>query len=110
PIHSDCCRWFGHHHSYHSRDTRSHQVLKLTDLFDVDRLKEEIQNGYVRKTLHPTLPLAILNYTEKAAFDRRWNSVTRRCRGLIYQTSTEEVIASGPAKFFNYGESSAIQY
>jgi RNA ligase len=84
--------------------------LKLTDLFDVDLLNEEIKNGYVRKTLHPTLPLAILNYTEKAAFDRRWNSVTRRCRGLIYRQATGEVIASGPAKFFNYGESSAIQY
>lgn len=84
--------------------------MNLTDLFDVDLLNEEIQNGYVRKTLHPSLPLAILNYTEKAAFDRHWNSVTRRCRGLIYRQATGEVIASGPAKFFNYGESSAVQY
>lgn len=84
--------------------------MKLTDLFDVDLLNEEIKNGYVRKTLHPTLPLAILNYTEKAAFDRHWTPVTRRCRGLIYRQATGQVIASGPAKFFNYGESSAVQY
>lgn len=84
--------------------------MKLTDLFDVDQLNEEIANGYVRKTLHPTLPLAILNYTEKAAFDRHWTPVTRRCRGLIYRQATGQVIASGPAKFFNYGESSAVQY
>lgn len=84
--------------------------MKLSDLFDVSLLNEEIKNGYVRETLHPSLPLAILNYTEKATFEAKWNPATRRCRGLIYHRDTGEVIASGPAKFFNYGEPAAVQY
>ena len=59
---------------------------------------------------HPTLPLNILNYTDKTTYERRWNNVTTHCRGLIVNTDTDEVIARGPRKFFNYGEPSATEY
>lgn len=84
--------------------------MLISELFDMEELETEIKEGYVRKTLHPTLPLAILNYTEKATFDRRWNQVTRHCRGLIYRQGSGELIARGPVKFFNYGEPSAVDY
>lgn len=84
--------------------------MKLSDLFDVDALEKHIQNGYVKKTLHPELPLGILNYTDKTTYEGLWDDVTRRCRGLIYRLGSGEVIASGPAKFFNYGEPAAKQY
>lgn len=84
--------------------------MKITELFSLEDLEAEVQDGYVTERQHKTLPLTILNYTDKATYDQRWNAVTRRCRGLIVNYITQEVIASGPAKFFNYGEPSAKEY
>jgi RNA ligase len=66
-----------------------------------------LEQGYIRKQVHPTDPLAIFNYTEKATFDRVWNDATRMCRGLIVNTETDEVAARPFPKFFNWNESDA---
>lgn len=84
--------------------------MKLTELFPARALELEILEGYVKSQQHPFLPLTILNYTDKATYERRWNAVTLHCRGLIIQSDTGEIIARGPRKFFNYGEPSAKQY
>lgn len=84
--------------------------MKLTELFSLEELELELQDGYVKEQKHPTLPLTILNYTDKATYEQRWNDVTLHCRGLIVNHVTHEVIARGPRKFFNYGEPSAKQY
>lgn len=84
--------------------------MKYTELFPMEELDAEVREGYVKVQSHPTLPLNILNYTDKATYERRWNNVTRHCRGLIINIATDEVIARGPAKFFNYGEPSANEY
>lgn len=80
----------------------------LSDVLDVDNLELEIQDGFISRRFHPEYPeLAILNYTEKAAFAQHWNNETRTCRGLIYNTSDGEVLARPFAKFFNYGQAGA---
>jgi RNA ligase len=84
--------------------------VKLTELFSLEELELELQDGYVKEQKHPTLPLTILNYTDKTTYDRRWNDVTMHCRGLIVNRVTQEVVARGPRKFFNYGEPSATTY
>ena len=84
--------------------------MRLTELFSPEELDAELQAGYVKEQKHPTLPLVILNYTDKATYDRRWNNVTMHCRGLIVDEDYLRVIARGPRKFFNYGEPSATQY
>ncbi|MFD7669071.1 RNA ligase [Streptomyces sp. NPDC059788] len=72
-------------------------------LFDPALLARSLDGGYVREQTHPTLPLRILNYTEKAQFEREWNEVTRQCRGLI--TDRQGRILTRPyARFFNYSE------
>lgn len=76
----------------------------IDDLFAMTELSGMLEQGYVRCQSHLTLPLAILNYTEMAQFDRVWNLVTRQCRGLIYNTTTREIVARPFPKFFNYGE------
>lgn len=81
-------------------------MIRIADLFDVDLLLRMIDEGYVRRQTHPTLPLAILNYTERAAYDRVWNDVTRQCRGLILDDDGVVVARPFP-KFFNYGEPDA---
>jgi RNA ligase len=79
-------------------------VVLLSDLLDTDELAEMLDQGYVRRQEHPAMPLAIYNYTEKAAYDREWNDITRQCRGLIVDVMTSRVVARPFPKFFNYGE------
>lgn len=75
----------------------------IRDLLDPALLACSLDGGYVREQIHPTLPLRILNYTEKAQFEREWNEVTRQCRGLVIDRQGR-VLARPYAKFFNYSE------
>jgi RNA ligase len=79
-------------------------AVLLCDLLDTGELAEMLDQGYVRRQEHPSMPLVIYNYTEKAAYDREWNDVTRQCRGLIVNAMTGAVAARPFPKFFNYGE------
>lgn len=79
-------------------------TVLLSDLIDPGELAEAIEQGYVREQFHPSMPLRILNYTERAAYERVWTDVTRQCRGLIVDTMTGVVVARPYRKFFNYGE------
>lgn len=82
----------------------------IADLFDLEFVDQMIADGYVRKQVHPALPLAILNYTEKAQFERVWNMVTTTCRGLIYDTSTGEIVARPFPKFWNHSEAESAAF
>jgi RNA ligase len=79
-------------------------TLHISDLFNPAELAGALGDGYVREQTHPTLPLRILNYTEKAAYERVWTDVTRQCRGLIYNAETGEVAARPLPKFWNHSE------
>lgn len=84
--------------------------ITTTDLFDQDLLGEMISGGYVRVQQHPVLPLSILNYTEKAQYERVWNPVTLQCRGLIVEQGwTNRVVARPFPKFFNHNEPAAAE-
>jgi RNA ligase len=76
----------------------------LDELFTEDDFKQHIADGYVRVRNHPTLPLHTVGYTEKAQFDRVWDDVTTRCRGLIYD-DTGLVLARPFDKFHNWDDS-----
>lgn len=81
--------------------------MQLGELFSLNLLWEMMAQGYVRERVHPELPLRILNYSEKTAYEGAWNEVTRKCRGLIYDLDTSEVVARPFEKFFNWGEPNA---
>ena len=85
-----------------STETTAPPVL-LSDLLDTDELTEAIEAGFVKMQRHPSLPLRILNYTNRCQFERAWSDVTRQCRGLIVDDN-DVVIARAYRKFFNYGE------
>jgi RNA ligase len=82
-----------------------------TDLKDIlpnrGLLTSMLDSGYIRKQEHPTEPLWIFNYTEKATFDRVWNTATKACRGLIVDYTDYTVVARGMQKFFNHNEPDA---
>jgi RNA ligase len=81
-------------------------MIKLYDLFPQVDLQAQIDAKMVKATVHPNLPLAILNYTPMAQFTPElWNHVTDLCRGLVYDVQTLEVVARPFAKFWNYADS-----
>ncbi len=66
-------------------------------------LKQMIEEGYVSVQKHPDTDLFIYNYTKKAQYDKIWNEVTLKCRGLILN-SDWKIIANSFEKFFNMEE------
>lgn len=82
-------------------------MTTLQDLFDVNLYTRMVQEGYVREQTHPTLPLVIAKYTEKASYEREWNEVTLSCRGLVFDVETNQVVVRCLPKFFNYDEVNA---
>lgn len=81
--------------------------MLLDDLLDRGHLDEMIVAGYVRARAHPSEPLTIFNYSEKAQYEAVWNAATRMCRGLIVHAATGEVLARPWRKFFNHGQPEA---
>lgn len=80
-------------------------MTDITEVIPDSRLLATmLADGYVRRQEHPTQPLVILNYTPKTQYEKVWNSVTKVCRGLIYNGETGEVVARPFPKFFNWGE------
>lgn len=82
--------------------------MMISNYINKQDLQDEIDAGYVRIQCHPTLPLAILNYTDKATFDGWWTELQQRCRGLVVEWKVDQprcrVIINSPRKFFNHTE------
>lgn len=83
-------------------------MADITEVLDLKLLLQHEQAGYVRAQTHPEFPeLIIYNYTEKAQYERMWDSVTKITRGLIWNTSTGEVLARPFPKIHNWDETEA---
>jgi RNA ligase len=84
-------------------------MTKLNDILDSNKLKQEISQGYISKRKHPTLPLFIYNYTNKATFEHKWSHEIKTCRGLI--TDEEgNILGRSFYKFFNLGQSEGVSF
>src|SRR3954471_4347258 len=85
--------------------------MRLGDLVDISELCEEKANRYIAVRRHPSLPLAILNYTNHATFDNRWSDTIMHCRGLIIDPVVDHepcadcnIVARPFHKFFNLNQ------
>ncbi|MEW2135800.1 RNA ligase [Streptomyces sp. NPDC005409] len=87
----------------------SQDTLTLHDLVPAQALADSIDAGYVTRKSHPELPLSIYTYTRTAQYERVWNEVTTRCRGLVADDSTGAIVALPLPKFFNVGEHTSGQ-
>lgn len=66
-------------------------------------LEKYYNDGLLIKQVHPTKDLTIWNYSRKVQYERLWDDVTTKCRGLV--TNNQGVIVSRCfKKFFNYEE------
>jgi len=82
--------------------------VKIENLIDIAELEREITAGYINRRFHPEFPeLATIGYSDKCQYDNHWTPTTRAVRGIIYDTTTGEVLARPFAKFFNYGQGDA---
>ncbi|MFJ3633954.1 RNA ligase [Streptomyces sp. NPDC090112] len=82
----------------------SQATLTLHDLLPAQALADSIDAGYVTRKSHPELPLSIYTYSRTAQYERVWNEVTTRCRGLVADDTTGAIVALPLPKFFNVGE------
>jgi RNA ligase len=83
--------------------------LHIDALCDPALLADMVGGGYIRTQSHPSLPLLIHNYTEKAQYENVWNAATLACRGLVV-ASDGRVLARPFAKFFNHGQPGAPEF
>lgn len=74
--------------------------MQLTDIIPFDDLTAAIDAGHVTRKIHPTLPLSILTYTRECQYGHIWTPVTMRCRGLIVDDETGEIVALPFPKIF----------
>ncbi|MFG1807199.1 RNA ligase [Streptomyces sp. NPDC049040] len=78
--------------------------MRLCDLFDPGDLEAAVAAGHVTRRAHPELPISVLTYTRTAQYEAAWTPVTTRCRGLIADDTSGEIVAWPFGKFFNAGE------
>ena len=70
---------------------------------DLNILNDYVERGLVEKNLHPTLPIAIYNYSRTCQYEGKWDDITLMCRGLVLDNEGN-VVAKTFNKFFNMEE------
>jgi RNA ligase len=71
---------------------------------DLQTLKKHYLEGYLYKVEHPNYPLDLYKYSDRTVYEKKWDEITRVCRGIVIHRETGEVIAKPFPKFFNLGE------
>lgn len=66
-------------------------------------LEKYVNEGFLKVCKHPSLPLQLVNYTNKTQYEAFWNAVTLKCRALVTDESGN-IVSKGFSKFFNYSE------
>lgn len=73
-----------------------------------EKIENHIQNGYVNKILSPCGTMFILNYTRSCQYDKKWNDITIKCRGVVLDNDYNLIAYPFP-KFFNTFEHSVVE-
>ena len=69
-----------------------------------------IEPGYVSVQSHSEFPLSIYAYGRKTVQEQKWDGVTCKCRGIVVNNETGEIISRPFEKFHNYGMSAPLPY
>lgn len=78
-------------------------MTQLDSLIPPADLAAAIEAGHVTRKTHPALPLSIYTYTRECQYGHIWTPVTMRCRGLISDDVSGEVVALPFPKIFVTG-------
>lgn len=72
------------------------------------RVQEEVAKGYIRAATDGDL--TVFKYTQQCVIEGRWNSVTRKARGLVFDLRTGERLTAPFEKFFNLDEQEETRF
>jgi RNA ligase len=61
-----------------------------------------IEPGYVAVGQHAEFPLSIFSYSRRTVQENKWDDVTSKCRGIIINRDTGEIISRPFEKFHNH--------
>ena len=75
-------------------------MTHLSDILNPVALDQQVADGYIRMQRHPTLPLKVFKYAEKAVYEQAWTTEARVCRGLIV-SDDGEIIGRPWPKFWS---------
>jgi RNA ligase len=70
---------------------------------DIEIIDRYVSEGLIEKNSHPTLPIAVYNYSRQTQFEGKWDNITKNCRGLVLDNDGN-VVAKPFGKFFNMEE------
>lgn len=65
--------------------------------------EQYVEAGYIAQQNHNEFPLSIFAYSRKTVQENKWDAVTSKCRGIIINRETGEIISRPFEKFHNYG-------
>lgn len=68
---------------------------------------EYLHEGWVTEGIHKTFPLNIFTYSRRCQTENNWDSVISKCRGIVVDRRTGEIVARPFEKFHNYGSPQA---
>lgn len=69
-------------------------------VIDFGKVKQLVDEGYIKALRHPSAPLTIYNYSVKTQYDWHWTAETKACRGLIVNDQGQ-IVARPFEKFFS---------
>jgi RNA ligase len=71
-------------------------------------VEKYLNGGLVTQSEHKQFPLLLFTYSRKCVHDNVWDSVTSKCRGIVINRETDEIVARPFEKFHNYGSTIII--
>jgi hypothetical protein len=69
--------------------------------------EQYIETDYVSQQKHAEFPLVIYAYGRKTVKEQKWDAVTSKCRGIVVNRETGEIVARPFEKFHNFGSPQA---
>ena len=65
---------------------------------------EYVKEGWLTMHRHPNGVLCGFKYSLSTVYEGHWDEVTLQCRGIVFNSTTGEIVAHPFDKFFNYQE------
>ncbi|MDW9478987.1 AAA family ATPase [Sinorhizobium meliloti] len=87
--------------------TKQEPSQKFFDAGLLEQMKQH--SGVMEKTSKAFPHVVSLNFTHNVFYDKAWDDVVVKARGLFLDGETSEIVARGYDKFFNIGELESTQ-
>lgn len=80
------------------------EVTELKPVNTIFSIVDQLRDSKDIKEVQLENNISSFNFTSRAFYNKTWNALTCKARGLFIDTSTNKVVARGYEKFFNVNE------